>query len=134
MRSCQTTAPSCLRAQALVDLDAFGVRSAYDVMPSRYASSSIARVLRIHRLCRTIVFSMDGATQVLEAMLEERQTVEERERNGLRERGYGPSSSLATLRLFDSPEGTGERRRVLYMCLSRRALVECHLRCDRKSV
>lgn len=49
--------------------------------------------------------------QVLEAMLEERQTPEERERDALRERGYGPTSSLATLRLFDAPEGTGKGKR-----------------------
>lgn len=45
--------------------------------------------------------------QRLEAMLEERQTPEEKEAVALRERGYGPTSALANLRLFDAPEGTG---------------------------
>ncbi|CAM9311077.1 unnamed protein product, partial [Ectocarpus sp. 8 AP-2014] len=49
----------------------------------------------------------------LEAMLEERQTPEEREAVALRERGYGPTSALANLRLFDAPEGT-EPRVTLY--------------------
>ena len=45
--------------------------------------------------------------QRLETLLEERQTPEEKEAVALRDRGYGPTSSLATLRLFDAPEGTG---------------------------
>lgn len=45
--------------------------------------------------------------QKLESMLEERQTPEERDMVKLRERGYGPTSALANLRLFDAPEGTG---------------------------
>lgn len=40
-------------------------------------------------------------------MLEERQTPEERDMVTQRERGYGPTSALASLRLFDAPEGTG---------------------------
>ncbi|CAN0424717.1 unnamed protein product, partial [Laminaria digitata] len=51
--------------------------------------------------------------QRLEALLEERQTPEEKEASALRDRGYGPTSSLATLRLFDAPEGT-EPRVTLY--------------------
>ncbi|CAM9497065.1 unnamed protein product [Ectocarpus sp. 12 AP-2014] len=49
----------------------------------------------------------------LEAVLEERQTPEEREAVALRKRGYGPTSALANLRLFDAPEGT-EPRVTLY--------------------
>lgn len=45
--------------------------------------------------------------QKLEAMLEERQTPEERDMVKQRELGYGPTSALANLRLFDAPEGTG---------------------------
>lgn len=45
--------------------------------------------------------------QKLESMLEERQTPEERGMVKQRERGYGPTSALANLRLFDAPEGTG---------------------------
>lgn len=41
-------------------------------------------------------------------MIYDRQSPEERERDALRERGYGPTSALAKLRLFDEPEGTGE--------------------------
>lgn len=51
--------------------------------------------------------SKRAKVQRLEAMLEERQTPEEREAVALRERGYGPTSALANLRLFDAPEGTG---------------------------
>lgn len=40
-------------------------------------------------------------------MLEERQTPEERDMVKQRERGYGPTSALANVRLFDAPEGTG---------------------------
>lgn len=40
-------------------------------------------------------------------MLEERQTPEEKDMVAQRERGYGPTSALANLRLFDAPEGTG---------------------------
>ena len=52
--------------------------------------------------------------QRLEALLEERQTPEEKEADALRDRGYGPTSSLATLRLFDAPEGTGRQGRHRY--------------------
>lgn len=47
--------------------------------------------------------------QTLEALLQEQQTPEERGAEALRDKGYGPTSALANLRLFDSPEGTGAR-------------------------
>ncbi|CAM9937690.1 unnamed protein product [Phaeothamnion confervicola] len=46
-------------------------------------------------------------------MLRAKQTPEEREADAERERGYGPASSAASLRLFDAPPGT-EPRVVLY--------------------
>ena len=49
----------------------------------------------------------DDTPQTLEALLQERQTQEETEVKAVRERGYGPTSALANLRLFDAPEGTG---------------------------
>ncbi|CAN0158888.1 unnamed protein product [Pylaiella littoralis] len=49
----------------------------------------------------------------LESMLDERQTPEEKGAVALRGRGYGPTSALANLRLFDAPEGT-EPRVTLY--------------------
>ncbi|CAM9246881.1 unnamed protein product [Ascophyllum nodosum] len=51
--------------------------------------------------------------ETLEALLQERQTQEETEVKAVRERGYGPTSALANLRLFDAPEGT-EPRVTLY--------------------
>lgn len=59
-------------------------------------------------LARRLHHSLTRAReQSLEAMLDERQTPEEKGAVALRERGYGPTSALANLRLFDAPEGTG---------------------------
>ena len=62
--------------------------------------------LRWHA-CRVCLSFFRLGEQKLESMLQERQTQEERDMVKQRERGYGPTSALASHRLFDAPEGTG---------------------------